>query len=238
MDIKAFKELPKSTENDQRNITKMFLDEFYQEPSFVALRTFVEENAYGFGEKQFYPFHKMIVDAIESDNLTFLEIGVFRGQTLVLYALLRHLSNKKIDVYGITPLDSSGGHWESDYEADIRRLHEMYIEPQPNIIKGLSTSNDVIEKCKDMCVDILYIDGDHSYKSVMSDLKNYSGLVKPGGYLVCDDSANNIPGAYWGEFWGVQETSDAVDDFLPPATNNNDWEYIGNVIHNRVWRRM
>jgi predicted O-methyltransferase YrrM len=36
-------------------------------------------------------------------------------------------------------------------------------------------------------VDILFIDGDHSYNGVTKDFKFYSPLVKSGGYIIFDD---------------------------------------------------
>jgi len=211
----------------------LFLKEYEGIPEFVSLRTFVEENAFGFGEKQFYPMHKLLVEEL-GDDISFLEIGVFRGQTLVLYGLLRELCSKNIEIIGITPLDSTDGHWESDYEFDIKYIHDKFKLPQPTIIKGLSTDPDVIKKAT--AVDILYIDGGHTKEVVTSDIENYSGLVKKGGFLVIDDSANNIPGTINGYFWGIQAVSDVVDELLP-NTENNEWEYLGNIIHNRVWKR-
>lgn len=237
MTIQEFQNLPSSTESDQREITRLFLEEYNSTPEFVELRTFVEENAFGFGEKVFYPFHRMIVEASPA-YISFLEIGVFRGQTLSLLRLLSRLCEKEIDIYGITPLDSTDGHWESDYKKDIEIIHDKFGLKQPNIIKGLSTDPSVIQCCGDIKVDILYIDGGHTTEVVTSDIIHYAPLVKKGGYMIIDDSANNISGAYWGEFWGVQPVSNVVDHLLPPKAENREWEYIGNVIHNRVWKRI
>lgn len=237
MTIQEFKNLPNQSESDQREITRLFLEEYNSAPEFVELRTFVEQNAFGFGEKVFYPFHRMIAED-SPDYISFLEIGVFRGQTLVLYRLLSSLCNKKLDIYGITPLNSTDGHWESDYKKDIEVIHDKFGLKQPNIIKGLSTDLDVIRCCGDMSVDILYIDGGHTTEVVDSDIIHYSPLVKKGGYMIIDDSANNISGSYWGEFWGVQAVSDVVDSMLPPNTENCEWEYVGNVLHNRAWERI
>jgi len=237
MTIQEFKNLPNSTESDQREITRLFLEEYNSVPEFIELRTFVEENAFGFGEKVFYPFHRMIVEA-SPDYISFLEIGVFRGQTLVLVAMIAEMIGKDVSIYGVTPLDSTDGHWESNYAEDVNIIHKKFDLPHPNIIKGLSTNHSVIHSCSDLELDILYIDGGHTTEVVTSDIIHYAPLVKKGGYMIIDDSANNINGAYWGEFWGVQPVSNVVDHLLPPKAENREWEYIGNVIHNRVWRRI
>jgi Methyltransferase domain len=37
-------------------------------------------------------------------------------------------------------------------------------------------------------IDLLFIDGDHSYEGVMADLSRYSFLVNPGGLILCHDA--------------------------------------------------
>jgi len=236
MTLEEFKALPKNSEWDQKNITYVFLELYNAQPEFIALRTFVEEHAFGFGEKVFYPLHKMVIESLPND-IKFLEIGVFRGQTLALIKLLSKLCSKNIDVYGVTPLDSTDGHWESDYANDVKIIHDKFNLEHPTIIKGLSTDTDIIKEAKDM-YDIVYVDGGHSYEVVKSDLSNYPQMIKHGGYLIIDDCANHISGCYWGEFWGIESVSKAVDEFLPPKTEHPNFEYIGNVIHNRIWKRL
>jgi cephalosporin hydroxylase len=58
-----------------------------------------------------------------------------------------------------------------------------------NYIKGsshdLETFNKLIEYTDE--IDILFIDGDHTYKGVKNDFELYSKLVKNGGYIIFDD---------------------------------------------------
>lgn len=211
-------------------------------PKLKELRDFVEQNAFGFGEREFLYMHKMVVDSFEKNELTMLEIGVFRGQVLTLYGLLRSLCNKTIDIVGLSPLNSTDGHWESDYKKDLEIISEKFNVPVPKILEGLSTDPNVFSICKyyylQKGIDILYIDGGHTKEVVKSDIVNYSPMVNKDGYLIIDDSANNLSGCFSGKFWGIKDVSDTVDSILPPLTENNDWEYIGNVIHNRIWKRI
>jgi cephalosporin hydroxylase len=104
-------------------------------------------------------------------------------------------------------------------------------------LKGSSTHPKIIELARSKPeFDILYIDGGHAYDVVKSDIEHYAPLVKPGGYLVIDDCNNQLdmPDGY---FRGIESVSKAVDEVFPPFTQNDDWEYIGSVVHNRILRR-
>jgi predicted O-methyltransferase YrrM len=48
-------------------------------------------------------------------------------------------------------------------------------------------SADVLPKLEQAGSDLVYIDGDHSYKGVLSDIEHSSGLVKDGGIICGDD---------------------------------------------------
>jgi len=207
------------------------------DPFLKSYRDWIEANAFGFGERCFLWMWKRIVDEMP-EEFTFLEIGVFRGQILAIVEYLADKAEKDATRYGITPLDTSDGHWESDYAADINRVHEEFkIMKGYQILKGSSTDPAIIATAgKIRGVDVLYIDGGHAYDVVRSDIENYAPLVKPGGYLVIDDCNNRLdmPDGY---FRGIESVSKAVDEVFPPFTKNDDWEYIGSVVHNRILRR-
>ena len=219
-------------ETHQR-INETFIELVNADPELKAFRDFVEGNndtpvkIFGFGERSFLWMWKLLVDEMPPD-FKFLEIGVFRGQVL---ALIRILS-KTATITGITPLDSTGGHWESDYAADINYLHNHFKLEQPAIIKGLSTDLDIIEKAKGT-YDIIYIDGGHEYEVAKADIINYSPFVKIGGYLVIDDCANKYDLPY-GYFRGIESVSRAVDEHLP----NEQFKEIFSVVHNRIFQRV
>jgi Methyltransferase domain len=193
------------------------------------LRDWVESKIFGFGERSFYWMWKLIVDEMPQ-KFSFLEIGVFRGQTTALIMLLAKMQGKEVTVYGVTPLDSTGGHWESDYGADIKLIHETFKLEQPNLLIGLSTNPDIIAETKRLApFDIVYIDGGHSYEVALSDLNNYSSMTS--NYLVIDDCCNDIPMPH-GYFTGIQSVTDALRDF-----NKEGFELQYNVVHNKVFKK-
>ena len=229
--MKQLKDSYQNTIEWNELIEKLFIERTNDVKELKALRDFVEQNAFGFGERAFYHMWSLIIDEMPQ-TFTFLEIGVFRGQTLALIRMLANLKGKECKIVGITPLDTTDGHWESNYAEDIDLLHATFDLEQPIIIKGLSTDKDIVSKTKNF--DIVYIDGGHEYDVVKQDLENY--CLKADKYLVIDDCANRF-NLKWGMFAGIESVSKAVDEYLPPFTENNNFDYICNIIHNRIWTR-
>lgn len=217
---------------DQQEIHRLINDRFTDlvnaDPKLKAYRDWIEGKIFGFGERSFLWMWKLLVDEIPEPN--FLEIGVFRGQII---GLIRMLS-PGARVTGITPLTSAGGHWESDYAADIKLLHDTFSLEHPAIIKGMSTDDDAYSQAEaGGPYDILYIDGGHDYHTARHDVYKYSSLVKVGGYLVVDDCAHRykLPDGY---FRGIESVSRAVDELLP----NDYYTELFNVVHNRIFKRI
>lgn len=225
--IKEVQSIWQDTPESHKLINETFTEKVNADPKLKAYRDWIEEKIFGFGERSFLWMWKLLVDEIPAPE--FLEIGVFRGQILGLIRLL----SAKASIIGITPLDSTGGHWESDYAADIKLLHNTFKLKQPRIIKGLSHSPEVMAEASKKEYDIIYIDGGHSYADAYHDVYRYSSFVKVGGYLVVDDAGNkfNMPDGY---FKGIEAVSNAVDKLLP----NEYYEEVFNVIHNRVFKRI
>ena len=225
--IKEVQAIWQDTPETHKLINETFTEKVNADPKLKAYRDWIEEKIFGFGERSFLWMWKLLIDEIPAPE--FLEIGVFRGQIL---GLIRTLS-PKANVTGITPLDSTGGHWESDYAADIKLLHNTFKLKQPRIIKGLSTDETVLAEVGKKEYDIIYIDGGHTYEVARHDVYRYSSFVKVGGYLVIDDAGNKFSMSD-GYFKGIEAVSNAVDELLP----NEYYEEVFNVVHNRVFRRV
>jgi predicted O-methyltransferase YrrM len=209
-------------------INEAFTDAVNQTPKLKEYRDWIESNIFGFGERSFIWLWNLLSKE-HPKGMDFLEIGVFRGQSLAAIKLC----NKKNRVTGITPMDATGGHWESNYENDIRLLHEVFALKQPQIIKGLSTDAEVMEQAAKNSYDVIYIDGGHTYEVAKHDVQIFSSFVRIGGYLVIDDCANNYPMPE-GYFKGIEPVSRAVDELLP----NDYYQEVLSVVHIRVFKRV
>jgi hypothetical protein len=217
-----------------RLLNQVFISAVNDIPTLKAHRDFVENNIWGFGERSFHWMHKLIVDEMPQ-SFSFLEIGVFKGQVLSLYQLLADMAGKTVFRYGVTPLSTAGGVWESDYRKDIEVIHDQLdLSKGYTILEGFSTDPAIICQAQQLQIDVLYIDGGHDYKTVINDFTHYLSILKRGGILVVDDCCNNmnLPNGY---FAGHKEVTDATNFIM---AGNQDYEFLFNVVHNKVWRKL
>jgi hypothetical protein len=124
----------------------------------------------------------------------YVEIGVHYGHSLS--SMAHTFSNKHligIDLFDQAWFKKHGSIIDNVYDLVKRNTTKFNNNNNNNIslIKGYSNSNKTIDQLKNLLdgkeIDLLYIDGDHSYESVISDFELYFPLVKKGGLIVFDD---------------------------------------------------
>lgn len=226
------------------DILSQFLAAANGDAVLKAHRDFVEANQHGFGDREFHWMWKLVVDAMPP-SWTFLEIGVYKGQVLSLVQLLSQQQGKRCQAFGITPLDNSGdavSNYElksgEDYYSLIRQIHERFgIDSwaTTKLLRGFSNDDAVIRMARSNAYyDAIYIDGCHDYEVVVSDINYYAPMVRPGGFLICDDASAllQMPG---NRYVGWEPVSRAVHDVLVPRT---DFRHLFAVGHNRIWQRI
>ena len=227
-------------------------------------RLYIEENELGFGDRAFhfmwYCILRDVFDQIDTPRC--LEIGVFKGQVISLWKCIARELNRDVEITGITPLQgdysptanpigkllqkfnpkirkrskSDSLYEKEDYLGIIKNLfnHFDLRFDDVRILKGYSFEAAILEQIKDESFDLIYIDGDHAYESVVKDIENFAPKVKPGAYLIMDDAACNIPGGGEGSYWkGYPQVSEAVE-----AIPDFGFTNVLNVGHNRVFMKQ
>jgi hypothetical protein len=124
----------------------------------------------------------------------FLEIGVYRGQTISLAAMLTRENGIACEVHGISPFTSAGDavskyREDLDYLRDTRANFEHFGLSQPTLLKAFSADTEAVALIRSKAWDMIYIDGNHDYEVAKGDWKVCSQSVRPGGAIVLDDSA-------------------------------------------------
>ena len=118
---------------------------------------------------------------------TVLEIGTCNGGTLLIFC---RLADQKANVYSI---DLPGGRFGGGYEFfRVPILLRMKKAGQRlHLLRANSHEKEtrlVLDRKLDGAkLDLLFIDGDHTYKGVRSDFEMYSPFVRPGGIIAFHD---------------------------------------------------
>jgi hypothetical protein len=225
-----------------------------------AHRDFVEQNAWGFGDRAFhYMWYLVLIDLAASfETVRALEIGVYKGQVLSLWALLARELGIEVEITGVSPFQGNLRSMsiverklrrlvDAEYRANIRygnlypeddylaKVHEIFGRfgldaDECRLVKGYSTDPLVIAALKNERYSVIYVDGDHSYEGAASDIRNFAPLVATGGYLVMDDASCFIPGD---TFWKGRESVSKACELIAPM----GFENVLNVGHDRIYRK-
>lgn len=227
----------KYDENNLDSVYDHYQQEFYKNLNLINHRVFVENNNLGFGER---PFHALWNEIISSmSDVSFLEIGVYKGQILSLVKYLCKLQNKNCDILGITPLNDTGdkfsNYQQCDYLGEIQKIFNKFdLELQQNeLLVGLSTNIDIINKIVERKYNLIYVDGGHDYESVRSDIEVVKKCLSSGGIVVFDDSSS-YKKFNKSLFLGHIDVANALKNHLE---NDTEFEEIMCVGHNRAFRK-
>lgn len=152
-----------------------------------------------------------IANSFKKENLVYLEIGAYAGGSASLMSY-HHKVRKSYSIDIGNPINK---------DIPIKNVYTFKNNNcEYHYFHGNSMDKNIINEVKSKIdfIDILFIDGDHSYHSVISDFKNYSDLVVSGGYVIFDDYLDNIHSP---------EVKTAVD-FLCKSLDSN-YEIIGSL---------
>jgi predicted O-methyltransferase YrrM len=113
-------------------------------------------------------------------------------------------------------LERNGGHL---FSVDIDpTCANIYTHPLWTFILGNSQTQ--VEEIKQRVggnVDVLFIDGDHSYEAVAADLENYGSIVKERGLIILHDvepSEEYLPLIIENNWFPHADPRRAYDEFL------------------------
>ena len=230
-------------------------------PLLKRHRDLVEEKGWGLGERAFHYLWWLLLEdfAARLQTVRALEIGVHNGQTISLWAAAGRELGLDVAITAISPFEGNDRpmprwfrsirkridpryraqkavgnlHLHDDFLGNNRRIFSEFGEDFSRVhaIRGLSQDPAIVEEVTGNEFEIVYIDGDHSFEAVCSDIANYGPCVCPGGYLVLDDAGVLLPGkACWK---GIESVSRAAESV--PALG---FANVLNVGHARVFRRV
>lgn len=199
-------------------------------------RHYFTQKRRGFGEDAFHTMWFLLFR--EFRPTSFLEIGVFRGQSLSLAALLAREFKLDCFVQGIAPFSSAGdavSKYRSglNYQADTLQNFAHFNLSAPALLKAYSTDAAAKQLIASRPWDLIYIDGNHDYEIAKQDWELCSQNLAPGGIIVLDDSGLTTcfrpPTFATGGHPGPSQLAQEIS--RPPFTE------ILQVGHNRVFQK-
>lgn len=138
-----------------------------------------------------------LVHSLESQAPTLCEIGSWAGRSS--YVLARALSVRGGDgvLYCVDPLDGTGDSLSAPmYQHEIAQMDQSLEELFWSNLRSRGVDHHVrlirkrsqdAESELSTEIDLLFIDGDHSYAAVRSDFVRYARHLRRGGYVALHD---------------------------------------------------
>lgn len=170
---------------------------------------------------------------------SFLEIGVYRGQTISLAALLARVNALTCSVQGISPFTAAGDavskyRDDVDYLKDTLQHFEHFKLPRPALLKAFSTDAAATALIRSTAWEMIYIDGNHDYDVARQDWEVCSQSAKAGGIIVLDDS--NLNASYRPPVFATAGHPGPTR--LAGEIDRKKFREILQVGHNRVFQKL
>jgi hypothetical protein len=140
----------------------------------------------------FFTFKNYYDDIITNiiDNGIFVEIGAWKGKSIMFAAERTKELNKNIKLYTIDIFKVSDQCTSNLLPMNVE-FYDQYlknIEPMKDYINTIKmNSHDAYTLFDDNSIDFLFMDGEHSYEAVRKDLKLWYPKIKNSGIIAGHD---------------------------------------------------
>jgi predicted O-methyltransferase YrrM len=160
---------------------------------------------------------RLITIVQQAKPKTVVEIGTCNGGTLFLLSYAASPDAKIISI------DLPYGKFGGGYPKWAGKLYENFATGKQSIslIREDSHKVETLEKLKAIIgngkIDVLFIDGDHTYEGVKRDFNLYGGLVRKGGIIALHDVAVHTDekcnvNLFWDELKKERKTVEIIED--------------------------
>ena len=146
-----------------------------------------------------------------------VEVGIWEGEYTEKFC------KEGMKMYGIDPWKARGRQSQKMQDDRCLRAIERLKPYDCEVIRKRSAQ--CVTDFKDESLDFVYIDGDHSYRFVVEDIREWSKKVRPGGivsghdYACTDPQINALPQRYRKH----EEVGRAVDEYIEVNGIENFW---------------
>ena len=158
------------------------------------------------------PYRERLLDYLVKGGAV-AEIGVWKGDfAATLIEKLQPRALHLIDPWLFQPQYPGRmyGGLTARNQAAMDRLHKSVVARfanRPEVLIHRETSVEAMHKLPDASLDVVFVDGDHSFEVVLQDFVLAHRKVRPGGYICGDDWG-------WKDEQGRTSVRDAVLAYL------------------------
>ena len=122
------------------------------------------------------------IDINPKESISYLEVGAFKGESLI--DVFKYLSEHDDSVaFVIDVFEDPRHNYEKEFDKNIKNAN---LEGKVTKLKG-DSRKEIPKLYGKLEFDIIFIDGNHSSRYVLSDAVNSWNILKEGGYLIFDD---------------------------------------------------
>ena len=133
----------------------------------------------------------------------FVELGTHKGDSFFAFCQAVDYLNSKTKCYAIDTWegDDHAGHYSDSVYTSVKAYSEEYYPDISVLIR--STFAEAVEKFSDEEIDLLHIDGFHTYEAAKEDFDSYRNKISERGVVLFHDIAVRERGfgvwKYWDE---------------------------------------
>jgi hypothetical protein len=151
-------------------------------------------------EKTFFNYsnvYDIVIDLL--DNAHFVEIGIWKGQSVCYAGVEIHKRGKNIRIDAVDTWEGSPQEHQLMNDPSVvgGTLYDEFIrniEPIKHIVNPVRMDSILAAATYvDKSLDFVFIDGAHNYESVKADIQAWLPKVKIGGFIGGHDYGNNEP---------------------------------------------
>jgi len=149
--------------------------------------------------------YNVLYDFITDNSFkNYVEIGLGKGQTIGF--LLKFITDPEFKAWGVDPFEcykelQTNNAASLKFRKTMHRnqgLVDQAVNQNPRFTLIKKMSDEAAKSFEPESIDLVFIDGNHSYKYVLSDIEHWEPIVRKGGIVAGHDYVDNPRNKYYG----------------------------------------